>query len=161
MFLIPGQLLTMITFPGVLTYELLYLAFSRSAHLQGTPNTKKLPTNFQQAATVIAGPFVISSMLCFIFAFIAGVGNFQDVSSGIFLYLALCIGMHAFPSNEVNAQVLVIGKKHLSDGHQTMHNLASVYYHGMNLFNILRFFWIDLVYAIIISVLAVYVAGQL
>jgi hypothetical protein len=112
--MIPGFVITVLTFPGVIVHEAAHLLFCKLRGVRvfkvcyfqlGTPAGYVLhepPESFLTTLLVCVGPFIINSLLCVVFCFPAylpyRVFQIQDPIAMFFLWLGVSIGMHAFPS---------------------------------------------------------------
>jgi hypothetical protein len=120
--IIPGFLVTLVTFPGVIVHEAAHLFFCKLRHvavfdvcyfrLQGNPAGYVLherSDNFTSSFLIAVGPFIINSLLCILFCFPAfipvRVFDQKDPASYFLIWLGISIGMHAFPSTQ-DAKVL-------------------------------------------------------
>src|ERR1700749_2263344 len=112
MFFIPGFIITLATFPGVIVHELAHQLFCRwfkvpvfkVVYFQ-TKNPVGYVLHEQaksayQSVFISVGPLIINTVLCFIIGFSAALpikfnsGNPLDY---VLMYLAVAIGAHAFP----------------------------------------------------------------
>jgi len=114
MFIIPGFLVSIATFPGVIVHEAAHQLFCRISRLavfevcyfrwgnpagyvvhEGTPD-------FYKSFLVSMGPFFVNTLLCVVFCSAAFVPIWEldvfDPLAYFFYWLGLSIGMHAFPS---------------------------------------------------------------
>jgi hypothetical protein len=113
MFFLPGIVITVISFPGVIVHELAHQLFCRWFKVPvfevvyfrvGNPAGyvihEHAPKNYQTIFIAI-GPFIINTILGFLIAFPAAL-QFQFDSANLLdfllLYLGVSIAMHAFPS---------------------------------------------------------------
>ena len=119
--IIPGELIALLTFPGVIIHEaahMLFCKWGRVAVLDvcffrfGNPAGYVIheePRNFHTAFLISVGPFIVNSLLCILLCFPAFVPvrifDRADPISYFLLWLGLSIGMHAFPSTQ-DAKVL-------------------------------------------------------
>jgi len=125
---IPGFVIAIATFPGVIIHELAHLIFCR---------LKKVPVlevkffqfdmktagyvlhgpveDFGASFLISVGPFIVNSLLCMLICFPAsiplrvfGVSNFPSL---VLLWLGVSIGMHAFPSTADAANLWAQARK--------------------------------------------------
>jgi hypothetical protein len=112
--IIPGFLISVVTFPGVIVHEAAHMFFCRMRNLAvldvvffrfGNPAGYVIheePKDFTSSFLVSVGPFFLNSLLCMLLCFPAfipvRVFDISDPLSYVLLYLGLSIGMHAFPS---------------------------------------------------------------
>jgi hypothetical protein len=164
--MIPGFIIAIITFPGVIIHEAAHMLFCklrRVAVLEvcffrfenpcGYVLHEKID-NFNTAFLVSVGPFIINSVLCILICFPAffpvrffGVNS---LLSYFILWLGLSIGMHAFPSNQ-DANVLY---HHAKREIATLNPLAIISFPLVALIylaNILSMIWFDLIYGVAIG----------
>jgi Putative zincin peptidase len=113
-FFIPGFLISIATFPGVIVHEAAHMLFCRLRGLAvldvcffrvGNPAGYVIheeTDDFNTAFLVSVGPLIVNSILCVVFCFPAFVPvrvfNRPDPVSYVLLWLGISIGMHAFPS---------------------------------------------------------------
>jgi hypothetical protein len=113
MFFIPGILISIVTFPGVIVHELAHQLFCRWFKVPVFEvcyfRTKRPvgyvihePANEAYKSVFISvGPFIINTVVCFIIGFSAAL-QFKFDSANlldyVLMYLAISIGAHAFPS---------------------------------------------------------------
>jgi hypothetical protein len=114
MFFIPGPVIAILTFPGVIVHEAAHLFFCKLFKLQvyevcflrfGNPAGYVLhekTENFTESFFVSMGPFFGNTLLCILFCSAAFLPVWElkvvDPLAYFFYWLGLSIGMHAFPS---------------------------------------------------------------
>src|SRR5579872_5692940 len=113
MFFIPGFLISLLTFPGIIVHEFAHQLFCRLFRVPvfevcyfrlGNPAGYVLhekPKEDWQQVLIAIGPFFVNSILGFLIAFPAAMAmNFHDVSplNVLLIYLGASIAMHSFPS---------------------------------------------------------------
>jgi hypothetical protein len=114
MFFIPGQVIALLTFPGVIIHETAHLFFCKVFKLKvfnvcffrfGNPAgfvVHETTENFTALFFVSMGPFVINTLLCVLFSTAAFLPVWElqvsDPLAYFYYWLGLSIGMHAFPS---------------------------------------------------------------
>jgi hypothetical protein len=166
--MIPGFIISWLTFPGVIVHEAAHLFFCRLFGIA------VLDVSFFRLATVgpsgyviherikrfwpmffiSCGPFIINSLLCFIICFSVflpirffGLQHFRYYLIG---WLGLSIGMHAFPSNQDARSLWPMAKDMIKSGNYLailVFPLVCLVY-AANLFSML---WADLIYAVIVG----------
>jgi hypothetical protein len=164
---IPGILIALATFPGVIVHEaahmlackirgvaVLDVCFFRVGNPAGYvihEETRDFNTTF----LVAVGPFILNSLLCFLICFPTYVPmrvfDIKQPLSYFLLWIGLSIGMHSFPSTQ-DAQVLLAQAKRAAS---SMNPLAIISFPLVVLIyiaNILRFFWADYAYGFAIGV---------
>lgn len=167
--IIPGFLIALLTFPGVIVHEIAHRLFCDMAKVPvyevcyvrvGNPAGYVIhgPVNGLWSAFLIAcGPFFINSFLCMLIAFpaVTPVWILHDSGSSMaivhmfLLWLAISIGMHAFPSGQ-----------DLDNFHQQVKQtkgfnplLVFSWILGVifKIARLLSFFWFDAIYAVLIA----------
>lgn len=151
MALIPGWLISLVTFPGVIIHEWAHKKFCQLLHVPvfkvvyfrfGNPAGYVLhgePRTFGQTFWISAGPLVINSLSAILLSAIASQSIF---GSGFWLFLiwaAFSLGMHSFPSNEDIRNII--------ESRSLWRYLAFPFVWLIWLANKLRLFWFDAVYA--------------
>jgi hypothetical protein len=161
MFFIPGQLIALVTFPGVIVHEaahMLFCKWNRVAVLKvcffrwGNPAgyvVHEEPERFSTIFLISMGPFFVNSLLCMLFCFPAFVPvrifHLQDPVSYFLLWLGLSIGMHAFPSTG-DAQVLWKQAQKAAANFNVLAILSFPLVVVICIANVGRIFWLDLAY---------------
>lgn len=166
--MIPGIVISALTFPGIIVHEAAHLLFCRIAGLAvfdvryfrfGSPAGYVLhePTkDFRKSLLVAMAPFFVNSAFCVLFCTAAflPVWEFRvgDPLAYFFYWLGLSIGMHAFPSNRDLKNLWRL----MPAAARKSNVLAIVSYPVVALvyiLNLAKFFWADLAYGIAIGVL--------
>ncbi len=107
-----GQIITIITFPGVVIHELSHQLFCRYLNVEvqevcyfriGNPAgyvIHKPTEKWIHTVAIAAGPFFINSLIAAILAFpvASRIELGSNISDALLLWLAISIGMHAIPS---------------------------------------------------------------
>jgi hypothetical protein len=161
MVLIPGEIISVATFPGVIIHEaahmwfcklrgvaVLDVCFFRVGNPAGYVAHEEIK-NFNTAFLVSVGPFIVNSLLCVFIclpAFIPmRVFGVPSPLSYFLLWLGVSIGMHAFPSTGDAYALQQHAKKAASSG-----NLLAIMSFPLviliYLANIGRVFWLDYLY---------------
>ena len=167
MFIIPGFLISIATFPGVIVHEAAHMFFCKVRKVPvvdvcffrfGNPAGYVAHAeikDFTTAFLVSVGPFIINSLLCIIICFPVyfpmQVFNIQNPLFLFIMWLGLSIGMHAFPSNHDASCLLEHAKKAAAE----FNPLAIISFPVILLIfiaNLLRFFWFDLIYGAAIGI---------
>lgn len=166
--MIPGFIVSWLTFPGVIVHEAAHLLFCRVFGLAvfdvryfrfGNPAgyvIHEKTDNFTAIFFVSMGPFFINSILCVVFCSAAflpvWVLNISDPFGYFFAWLGLSMGMNAFPST---ADLKNIWK--LAPGKARSGNLLAIVSYPvvalLFLLNLGRVVWADLGYGIAIGFL--------
>jgi len=164
--MIPGFLVVIITFPGVIVHEAAHMLFCKLRGVAvldvcffrvGNPCGYVLHEEIEDFGTaffVSVGPFIINSLLCILIcspAFLpVRVFGVNNPLSYFLLWLGISIGMHAFPSTGDAKALLYNAKKAIASGNM----LAVVSYPIVLLIyiaNIGSMFWADYLYGIAIG----------
>ncbi len=114
MFFIPGQLIAVLTFPGIIVHEFAHMLFCKirgvvvlDACYFRFDNPAgyvihERTTNFTSTFLIATGPFIVNSVLCFLICLPAyaplKVFNIGHPLSYLLMWLGVSIGMHAVPS---------------------------------------------------------------
>jgi Putative zincin peptidase len=168
MFFIPAQLISLLTFPGVIVHEAAHFIFCKIYRLAifdvcffrfGNPAgyvIHERTTDFRASFFVAVGPFIINSGLCLLFCTAAFVPiwelKIEDPLAYFFYWLGLSIGMHAFPSTGDLQNLWAEAPAEAKRGNL----LAIVSYPLIGVLyiaNYARVVWADLGYAILIGIL--------
>lgn len=163
MIIIPGWLIAIATFPGVIVHEAAHLFFCKLRRVAvfdvcffrfGNPAGYVIhepPESFASSFLIAVGPFIINSLLCVVFCFPAFVPvkvfDRADPISYFLIWLGVSIGMHAFPSTQ-DAKVLW---QHARVAAKSLNPLAVLSLPLVCLIyvaNGLRFFWADYLYGL-------------
>lgn len=167
MFFIPGQLITAVTFPGVIVHEFAHVLFCKLRNVAildvcyfqfDNPAGYVLherTTNFTTTFLISMGPFFVNTLLCLLICFPAFMPmQYFDLDhplSYLLMWLGVSIGMHAIPSNEDANNVLEQAKVQI----KSLNPLAIISFPIIVLiyiFNVLRIIWADLAYGVAVGV---------
>ena len=168
MIIIPGFLIALITFPGVIVHEAAHMLFCKLRRVAvfdvcflrvGNPAGYVLhenPRDFLSSFLISTGPFFVNSLLCFIICFPVFLPlryfNIADPVSYFLMWLGLSIGMHAFPSMQ-DASVLW-GEARKAAAEFNPLAIATLPLVGViYLANFGSFFWLDYLYGFAIGFL--------
>ncbi len=160
-FIIPGFLISIVTFPGVIVHELAHVLFCRWRGVPvleacyfrlGNPPGYVIHAETEDFTTtflISVGPFIINSLLCILICFPAflplRVFGVEDPLSFVLIWLGVSIGMHAIPSNQ-DASVLW---RQAGAAARRMNPLALISFPLViliNLVNLGRIVWLDAIY---------------
>ena len=166
MFFIPGELISLLTFPGVIVHEAAHMLFCRLRGVAvlevcffrvGNPAGYVLheePRDFTTGFFISVGPFIINTLLCAFFCFPAFVPvrvfGQTDYLAYFMLWLGVSIGMHAFPSTQ-DAAVLW---QHARKAAGALHPLALLSFPLVVVIyvaNLGRIVWLDYLYGLAIG----------
>lgn len=162
MFFIPGEFISVVTFPGVIVHEAAHLLFCRLSGVAvydvcffrfGNPAGYVIHEpikRFRSALLICLGPLLVNSLLCMLICFPAFIPfRLYDRSEPLallLLWLGISIGMHAFPSTG-DAQSLWHGSKAALKQGNVLAALAFPLVGLIYLANILSVVWFDAAYA--------------
>lgn len=168
MFFIPGPLIALATFPGVILHEAAHLFFCRVFDLPvfdvcyfrfGNPAGYVIhgkTQNFKALWFVSMGPFFVNTLLCIMFCSTAFLPVWElkiaDPIAYVFYWLGLSIGMHAFPSTGDLQNLYELAPEEA----RKWNPLAIVSYPLVAILYVLNFariFWADLGYGIAVGIL--------
>ena len=161
MMLIPGQLVSLATFPGVIVHEAAHMWFCKLRNVAvfdvcffriGNPAgyvVHEEIKDFNTALMVSLGPLIVNSLLCIFICFPAflpmRIFGVTSILSYFLLWLGISIGMHAFPSSGDGYALYQNAKKSASSG-----NILAILSFPLVLLiylaNIGRIFWLDYLY---------------
>ena len=163
MIIIPGFLISMVTFPGVIVHEAAHMFFCKLRRVAvldvcffrvGNPAGYVIHEevdNFTSAFLICVGPLLINSLLCIFICFPAfmpiRVFHVEHPLSYALMWLGISIGMHAFPSNRDATNLLNQAKT----AAKKLNPLAILSFPLVLLIfvvNVLSFFWADYFYGI-------------
>lgn len=166
MFFVPGIIIQIITFPGVIVHELAHQLFCR---LYKVPVFKVVyfqtanPTGYVihektaspiQTIMISIGPFIINTLLGALISLPASMPVFDLNNAGpldyLLIYLGVSIAMHAFPSRGDAKNVLEIAKSPETPLWIRVlgYPIVGLIYVG----SLGSFFWLDLIYGIGVAV---------
>jgi hypothetical protein len=163
MIIIPGFLIALVTFPGVIVHEAAHLFFCKLRRVAvfdvcyfriGNPSgyvIHEIPDSFTSSFLIAVGPFIVNSFLCVLFCFPALVPvrtfDHKDPICYFLIWLGVSIGMHAFPSTQ-DAKVLWQQANEAAGHSNPLALLSFPLVIVIYIANLLRFFWLDYLYGI-------------
>ena len=168
MFFIPGPVIALLTFPGVIVHETGHFFFCQLFRLAvfdvcffrlGNPAgyvIHERTDNFKALFFVSMGPFFVNTLLCMVFCTAAFLPVWelktQDPLAYFFYWLGLSIGMHAFPSKDDLSNIWVLAPEKAKHGNVlaviSLPLIAILY-----VLNYARVVWADLGYGIAVGIL--------
>jgi len=168
MFFIPGFVVAIATFPGVIIHEAAHLFFCKRFHLRvfdvcffrlGNPAgyvVHEATDDFYTVFFVGMGPFLINTLLCVVFCTAAFLPVWElksnDLLAYFFYWLGLSIGMHAFPSTVDLSHLWALAPAMARKGNLlAMVSLPLVVV--LYILNFARVVWADLGYGIAVGIL--------
>ena len=163
---IPGIVISLVTFPGVIVHELAHQLFCRWCKVPvfkvvyfQTENpvgyvVHEVPANKWHSILISVGPFFINTLLGALIAFPAALPVFTFDTAGpvdyLLIYLGVSIAMHAFPSTG-DANAIWEHIKSKDTGLLTKifgYPIVGLIYLG----SLGSFFWLDLIYGVAIAI---------
>lgn len=169
MFFIPGFIISIVTFPGVIIHELGHYIFCRIRKVpvydvkffQVNLNTAgyvihKEPEDFTSVLLISIGPLLVNTILCLIVAAPVAVPYYLFGESNMLIYfylwLGLSIGMHSFPSTQDADNLWERAKKEAKNK-----NILAIISMPLCVLifiaNLLKVIWFDAIYAFAVSIL--------
>jgi hypothetical protein len=168
MFFIPGPVIALLTFPGIIVHETGHFFFCRLFRLAvfdvcffriGNPAgyvIHERTDNFKALFFVSMGPFFVNTLLCMVFCTAAFLPvwelKMQDPLAYFFYWLGLSIGMHAFPSKDDLSNIWALAPVKAKHGNVlaviSLPLIAILY-----VLNYARIVWADLGYGIAVGIL--------
>lgn len=175
MFFIPGWLISILTFPGVIAHEIGHRIFADLAKVPvykacyfrvGNPAGYVIHApihGLKKSFLISVGPLLVNTLLCMMITFSAVFPFFilkAQQSNPVFAFLmwvGISIGMHAFPSNDDMENFVHEVKESKHGGLLLV--FAKLFAGFFWLANKLRFFWFDFFYAVGISMILPLIFG--
>jgi hypothetical protein len=160
MFFIPGILISILTFPGVMIHEWAHKVFCErlgvKVHKVVYFQLKnpagyvlhELPQTYKQTFWISVGPLIVNTIAAVVLSFLATQANSGGVLWAVFIWLAVSAGMHAFPSDHDMQHIALKSKESIKSGGSVLHYLAFPFVALVWIANKLRFFWFDAIYAL-------------
>jgi len=167
MFFIPGEIISAISFPGIIVHEAAHMFFCKIRKVAvfeavffqfGNPSgyvIHERTDSFLSTFLISMGPFFVNTLLCLIICFPAYMPiSFFDIDSPLsylLIWLGVSIGMHAIPSNQDATNLFDQAKVEV----KTLNPLAVLSFPLVILiyiFNVLRIVWADVLYGIAIGI---------
>jgi hypothetical protein len=167
--MLPGALISLLTFPGVIVHEwahkkfcewfgvkvleVKYYKFNNILSFESKPAGYVIheePTNFKQTFWISVGPLVLNSLICLAIGFFAPLSETGGWPHFFMIWLAISIGAHAFPSDHDAKAVLQRSRHHIKNEGSALHYLSYPFFILIWLANKLSFIWFDFFYAIIL-----------
>jgi hypothetical protein len=166
MFFIPGFVITLVTFPGVIVHELAHQLFCRYFRVPvfkvvyfklGNPAGYVLHERVSNKAQVIlisVGPFLVNTVVGALIALPAALPVFKFNTAGpldyVLIYLGVSIAMHAFPSRGDGSVIWQAMKESNTSGWVKLigYPVVGLIYLG----SLGSFFWLDALYGFGVAV---------
>ena len=160
MLLIPGWLIAILTFPGVMIHELAHMLACKLAHLKvlkvcyfqlenpaGYVIHEQAGT-WGQAFLVATAPFIFNTLAAITIFSIATLISTGTVVVVLF-WLGISIGAHSFPSNEDSN--ILWGYSKIFWKQNILAILGFPLVILIKIANVLSFFWFDFIYAFLLA----------
>lgn len=164
--LIPGELIAILTFPGIIVHELGHYSFCRLTGLRvykvcyfrfdnpaGYVLHEKL-LKFFQTFFICVGPYIIGTILSIMFFIISSYFAINSILHGFLVWIGLSIAMHSFPSSgdAINLwnEAILYWKQNI------LVLLAFPFCIILWIANGLKFVWFDLIYGAILYTIVLY-----
>ena len=163
---IPGFVISILSFPGVIVHEAAHFLFCKWGKVAvvdvcyfrvGNPAGYVIHEpirKFSTALLVAMGPFIINSLLCIVFCFPAlfpmKMFGQNNILSYFWMWLGISIGMHAFPST-VDAKGLWEQAKTAAKAGNPLAFASFPLVVLIYVANILSFIWFDAIYGVAIG----------
>lgn len=172
MFLIPGWLISALTFPGVMLHEFAHKIFCDIQHVPtskvvyfrfGNPAGYVLherPATFRQTFWISVGPLLVNSIAAIVVASIASAFPLPDGVSICLSWLAISFGAHSFPSNDDVQNILERSEERLREGGSPLHLFSYPFVLLIQAANALRVLWFDFFWAILLVFVGMTIAGR-
>lgn len=168
MFFLPGWLIALITFPGVIVHEAAHrffcdvtdtpvydVAYFRPGQNPAGYVIHGRPKTLRAALLISAGPLVINTLLCAIltvsvaYELIVLDAGLHDPVFMALAWLGYSIGMHAFPSRQDAASFT--GQVKAAHGNGPTLMVARGFAGLVGIASVLRVVWFDAIYAVGVS----------
>jgi hypothetical protein len=159
--MIPGVLISILTFPGVILHEFAHKFFCDRFGVKvhevsyfnvsgGGHVIHDRTDDFNAIFWISTGPLIINSLTAILLASIASNLSGEEGIYLLLLWLAVSFGAHSLPSNQDTSNVLDASKQIIKTGGSLLHYLSFPFVWFFALANLLRFFWIDFIWAIVL-----------
>ncbi len=157
---IPGWLISLLTFPGVVVHEWAHKIFCdhlgvrvhKVVYFQfGNPAgyvSHEEPKTYKQTFWISVGPLLVNSIGTVALSFIAANAISGSGLWYFLLWLAISVGMHSFPSDHDMEHIHSSSKNAIKNGGSPLYYLAFPLVVLIWIANKLRIFWFDAIYAI-------------
>lgn len=168
---IPGFLISYLTFPGVILHEFAHKffcdKFGVKVHevsyfkLDGGGHVIHDHTEYFPAVFWISiGPLIINSILTVIIAFVASNLDSEGWTYILLLWLAISFGAHSIPSKQDADNILTVSKQTIANGGSSLHYFSYPFVWFIAIANLLRFFWIDFLWAALLIWIGLSIGGN-
>ena len=152
---------SLVTIPGVVVHE---MAHQFSCYITGTKVRKvryfrfgnpagyvvhDTPKNLRSSFLIAVGPLIFNTLLCALLVWFGLAKGYAAWQFWVLVWVGLAVGMHALPSNGDASSFLEHVKK--ERGFSVLYGISWLFALVLHLINFLRFFWIDLAYAVLVG----------
>jgi len=164
MFLIPGKIIALLTFPGVIVHEWAHKILCNIMNVKvhevkyfqidgDVPGyvIHDEPDSFTKSVAILLGPFLVNSVLAVIFgAFALYVEYLTDNLALILItmWIGLSIGVHAFPSDDDGRNVISATRTARENNGSFLVYTMYPFIWLLYLANALKFIWFDFIYGL-------------
>jgi hypothetical protein len=169
MFFIPGIIISILTFPGVIIHEFGHYIFCKvrkvqvfdAKFFQLNLNVSgyvihKEPDDFLSVFLISIGPLIVNTILCLLVTLPAAIPYYlfgdRSIITYFYIWLGLSIGMHAFPSNQ-DANNLWLRAKEEVKKRNILAIISLPLCVLVFIANLLRIIWFDAIYAFSVAIL--------
>ena len=177
MFFIPGEVISIATFPGVIVHEAAHMLFCRLRGVAvldvcffrvGNPAgyvVHEQAKDFTTSFLITVGPFIVNTVVCLLLCLPAfapvQLYDVKDPLSYVLIWLGVSIGAHAFPSTGDAAGLWPLACREA--GHYNPLAIISLPVVVLiYIANALRFFWFDVIYGVGVGIgLPIWVLNRL
>ncbi|MDR1982661.1 MAG: metalloprotease family protein [Holosporaceae bacterium] len=163
MFIIPKELMSILTFPGIIIHEWAHklacdlfkikVLETKYWSLQGGYVVHEATEDIKVVAAISLAPFVIGSLMAILLGIVCVIMRNWEILLEYFYVVrifGITIGMHAFPSNQDTSNFLNFAKHY---NKKTLVMIASTLHSVFIILNALRFIWIDAFYGAFLVIL--------
>lgn len=166
MLIIPGYLISLLTFPGIIIHEWSHKKFCEWTgvlvrevvyfRFRGNPAgyvRHEEPKKYWQTFWISVGPLVINSLSAILLSVIALLFQSTPILFFVLIWISISAGMNSFPSNHDMKNIWDSSKNEINKSGNVLHYLAFVFVAIIWIANALRFFWFDLIYTGLLTAL--------
>jgi hypothetical protein len=165
MFFIPGWIIAIFTFPGVVVHEWAHKKFCDSFNVKVYKVVYfqfKNPAGYvshgavsgtKEIFWISAGPLIFNSVICVILAYFAARSPFGTWQNLILLWLAFAVGTQAFPSDHDAGNVLDVCWAKIRAGGSLFNLFAYPFFAIVWIANKLKYFFFDFIYSALLIAL--------
>ncbi len=158
--IIPGWLISIITFPGIVIHEWAHkkycdwtgVAVHKVVYFRiGNPVgyvIHEQPKKYNQTFWISVGPLIVNSLSTIILSYFASQLYPESFLYSLLLWIAFSAGMHSFPSDKDASNILNKSRFLLKNNGSILHYLAYPFYGLIWIANKLSFLWFDFWYAL-------------